>query len=323
MDGKDSSLKNFTNSCQKQNNYFPYFIKLNQFTKTINDQKNTIRLGLTSKNDLIIEYFIENDPSNTFHKLSIDIKEAQKLNKIFEQKNSLDEIYNVFYDFLQNGNLDIKHPNESNNTLNLILHRNKENFNIILNKEKISFINEYNYELNEIINKLYDEVLSLKKILKNQLNIKNNNVQNEDMKVLMKENITILDKLSKIESQNKSQQNEINNLKKTITELKNRTKETSKNYLRKQDIINNINRINSDESEDDGNSSNNNNNNNNPYYNNIPSYYNNSYYYYQDYINNINNSDVQNINDYVDNYYYYNNNEDEYFSNNYESLNTA
>ncbi len=197
MDGKDSSLKDFNDSCQKQNNYFPYFIKLNQFNKTINDQKNTIRLGLTSKNDLIIEYFIENDPSNTFHKLSIDIKGAQKLNKIFEQKNSLDEIYNVFYDFLQNGNLDIKHPNESNNTLNLILHKNKENVNIILNKEKISFINEYNYELNEMINKLYDEVLSLKKILKNQLNIKNNNKKDKKMKKKMKKNMKEMKKQEK------------------------------------------------------------------------------------------------------------------------------
>jgi hypothetical protein len=148
MDNKDSSSKDFTDTYQKQNIYFPYFIKLNQFSKMINNQKNAIRLGLSSNNNLIIEYYIENDPNNTFHKIALNIKDAYNLNKIFEPKKSIEEVYNDIYDILQKGDFDIKYHNESNNTINIILFKDKENINIILNRIKISLVNEYNFELN-------------------------------------------------------------------------------------------------------------------------------------------------------------------------------
>ena len=320
MEGKESSFKELSKICPKQN--IPYLIKLNQFNKKINNKNYYIRLGLTSTNNLNIEYFIEDDQSGTFHKASLNINELHKLNKAFESKKNIDEIYNDIYELLQKDNFDIKSPSNSDTSLIITLIYNNENINITLNKEKISFINEYNFEVNEFINKLYNEVLTLKKLLKNSSNIKNNNNEvSQEMKLLMKENINILNKLEKLEKENINQQNEINNLKKTISELKNKsnsTKTSSRNYLRKQDIINNMNNINSNDESGDEISTN-----NHPYYNYIPSYYNNSYYYYQDYINNINNSDIQGIDDYIHNYDYYYNNDDDCFSNNYESESTV
>ena len=86
----------------------------------------------------------------------------------------------------------------------------------------------------------------------------------------MKENIDIMKKLTEIENENKNKQNEINSLKKTIAEIKNKnnnSKTTSKNYLKKQDIINNFININSNDEEADDMSGTNN---PNPYFNFTP-----------------------------------------------------
>ena len=64
----------------------------------------------------------------------------------------------------------------------LVLLIDKNEINIKLKKGKISFENEYNYELNEFINKLYNEVSILTKtliILSN--NVKSSNEESEQI----------------------------------------------------------------------------------------------------------------------------------------------
>ena len=314
MEERESSDKNLSNANKNQNIYWPYLIKLNQFNKNINNKNNCIRIGLTSKKNLNIEFYYEEDPNNSFHKNSLNISEIQNINDIFKSKKNMDEIYNFIFEILFIGEFDIKNSNKSKDEILLLLFYNKNEINITLKKEKISFVNEYNYELNGFINKLYDEVLLLRKSLNNK-----SVEHDEKMKVIMKENIDIIKKLAKIENENINQQNEINSLKKTITEIKNKNnvpKTSSKNYLRKQDIINSINQTSNNDEEGDEVGLN-----NNQYYNYLPDYYNNVYYYFQDGINSItNNNDIQDINDYINNYNYYYNNDD-YYSINYNNDN--
>ena len=317
MEKKETNMKDFLDSTKNAKIYWPYLIKLNQFTKVINNTNNFIRLGLTSENNLTIEYFKEEEPNNSFHKTSLNISEIHNLNDIFKSKKVIEEIYNYIYAILDKQNYEIKF---SDDKIILVLLYDKNEINISLKKEKISFLNEYNYELNEFINKLYNEVLTLKKSLNSVTNIiKNNNEGSDRMSILMKENIDIMKKLTEIENENKNKQNEINSLKKTIAEIKNKnnnSKTTSKNYLKKQDIINNFININSNDEEADDMSGTNN---PNPYFNYTQNYDNFSYNYYQDYINDINQNN-DDINEYISNYddYYYDNNND-YYGHNYES----
>ena len=277
MKEKEPSMIDLINSNKNKNIYWPYIIKLNQFNKIINDKKISIRLGLTSENNLFLEYYREEDPNNSFYKTSLNISEIQNINAIFKSKQKIEEIYDDIYEVLNKQNFDIKYPDnpdESNKTIFLVLLYDKKEINITLNKEKISFLNEYNYELNDFINKLYDEVLNLKKILNNK-----KNEENEKIKKLMEENLDCMKKLSISENKNVSQENEINSLKKTISELKNKnniSKTSSKNYLKKQDVISNYVPRSSNEEDYDDNLSNN----ANPYFNYIPDYYNGSFNYY-------------------------------------------
>ena len=154
-----------------ENIYFPYLIKLNQFTKIINNKKYYIRLGLTSKNNISFEYYDKEDLINSYYILSLNAEEIYKLNDNFKSKKNLDELYNYISDILNKGNFDIKFSNQLNNQCLLVLLDNKDEISITLNKGKISFLNEYNNELNDFINNLCNEVLSLKKLLKNSPNI--------------------------------------------------------------------------------------------------------------------------------------------------------
>ena len=70
-------------------------------------------------------------------------------------------MYNFIYDILNKENYDIKLSEQ----IMLVLLIDKNEINIKLKKGKISFENEYNYELNEFINKLYNEVSILTKTL--------------------------------------------------------------------------------------------------------------------------------------------------------------
>ena len=212
MKEKEPSIIDLINSNKNKNIYWPYIIKLNQFNKIINDKKISIRLGLTSENNLFLEYYREEDPNNSFYKTSLNISEIQNINAIFKSKQKIEEIYDDIYEVLNKQNFDIKYPDnpdESNKTIFLVLLYDKKEINITLNKEKISFLNEYNYELNDFINKLYDEILNLKKILNNK-----KNEENEKIKKLMEENLDFMKKLSVSENKNVNQENEINNLKK-------------------------------------------------------------------------------------------------------------
>ena len=155
---------------QNQNTNWPYLVKLNQFTKNINEKKKYIKLGLTRENNLNIEFYEEEDPINTFHKASLNLTDIQNLNDIFRPLKSINEVYNFIYDILNKENYDIKLSDEQ---IILVLLIDKNEIHINLKKEKISFVNEYNYELNELINKLYNEVSILKKtliILSNNIN---------------------------------------------------------------------------------------------------------------------------------------------------------
>ena len=318
MEKINSNFKDLLKTNKNEFICWPNLVKMNQFTKIINAINNCIRLGLTSENFLNIEYYKKEEPINTFHKTSLNLANIQNLYEIFKSKKTIDEIYNFIYNILDKENYDLKFSDEQ---IILVLFYDKNEINISLKKEKKTFINEYNYELNEFINKLYNEVLTLKKsltILSN--NIKNKNEESDRLKILVIQNIEIMKKLSEIENENINKQNEINNLKKTITDIRNKnniSKTGSKNYLKKKDIINNYIQMNSNDEADYINA----NNNQNSYFNYTPNYYNYSYNYYQDYINDVhqNNDD---INDYINNYddYYYDNNND-YYSNNYQNDN--
>jgi hypothetical protein len=152
MEEKESSIKEKINDYKNKHFYWPYFIKLNQFNKIINNKKHFVRLGLTSKNNLTFEYYNEDDPNNTFHKTSLDFTQILNLNNIFNSRKNIEEIYTDIYEIFNKNNYDIKYPDDSKDSIIfLVLLFGKNEIIITLNKEKITFLNEYNCELNEFI----------------------------------------------------------------------------------------------------------------------------------------------------------------------------
>ena len=339
----ESSIDKPKNINKAESNYWPYLIKLNQFNKIIKDKNIFIRLGLSSSSQVLFQYYTKEDPKTSLYKLSLNIKELYDLDDYFKSMKTIDEVYTNIFEVLNKGGFNIEFSNSNSDSIALVLLCDKKEIKINLNKQNISFLNEYDCELNEFINQLYKEVMTLK----SSLNSSSNNKSDEDketIRQLKEENKYTKKRLEKIEKEYFNQKNEINSLKKAINSLKNNKNKgttNSKNYPRKQDLINNnnnninnINNINNNENDDDYSHAN-----TTPYYNYMPDYYNNSYYYYQDYINSIQNDDrFQNINDYVDDYYnndeeedsnseeiesdnniYYNNNENNQYDYNYQN----
>jgi hypothetical protein len=299
---------------KSESNYWPYLIKLNQFNKIIKDKANSIRLGLTSTSKILFEYYANEALNHSLYKSSLSIMELYDLDDYFKSMKSIDEIYIYISEILDKGEFNIESLNSD--TIILILVCDKKEFKINLNKQINSFMNENICELNEFINQLYNDVLTLK----NELNCSSKNKNDEDkeiIKQLKEENKNIMKRLEKIEKENFNQKNEIKSLKNAINKLNstknNKSQVNSKNFPPKKDLINNNNiAMNNNENDDNYSHAN-----TNPFYNYMPdyynnSYYNNSYYYYQNYLNNIqNNSQIQNANNYTDDYYNKDEEEDE------------
>ena len=75
------------------------------------------------------------------------------LNDIFKSWKNIEEIYTNIYEILNKNNYNIIYPDDSNDSkIFLVLLYEKNEISITLNKEKITFLNEYNCELNEFIN---------------------------------------------------------------------------------------------------------------------------------------------------------------------------
>mgnify|MGYP002624831180 CR=1 FL=1 len=301
-----SSIDKSESKNKAESNYWPYLIKLNQFNTIIKGKTKSIRFGLTSSSKILFEYYDNEAPDHSLYKSSLNIMELYNLDDYFKRMKNVEEIYTNISEVLNKGEFNIAFLNSD--IIILILVCGKKEFKINLNKQKLPFMNENSYELNEIINQLCSDVL----IVKNALNCPSKNKNDEDkeiIKQLKEENKNIMEKLEKIEKEYLNQKNEINSLKNVINKLKNNKNNKSQlnptNYPAKEDLNNN-NKNNSDKNENTLD-------NTNPFYNYFPDYYNNSYlnynyynnsYYYQDYINNIqNNGLMQNINGYTDNYY--------------------
>jgi hypothetical protein len=69
---------------------------------------------------------------------------------------NINEIYSNIFEVLNKGGFNIDFSNSD--SIILVLLCDKKEIKINLNKQNISFINEYSYELNEFINQLYIEV---------------------------------------------------------------------------------------------------------------------------------------------------------------------
>jgi len=294
----------------------PNIIKMNKYKKILNNilqEKETINsnycliIKLSSQNQLIIEIYSEENPTNKHFKSTLTLKELNKFHSYFKSYNNINEAYESINDIIKKDNYDMGFEGNQNSIINLILIVNNEQIKISLNEEKIPFI-QNDLELNEFINLLYNEILNLKEKY-NILIIE----KNEEINKIKEEKKVLKNRLKEIKEENGIMNNKINNLKKEINEIKqanNIGKKSSKNYPKKEELINQSNTnqnqiINNNETYD---YQNNQNINNNLFYNYMIPYYNNDLYnYHSNYITH-NNNQFENINDMNDYGYFFDEN---------------
>ena len=294
----------------------PNIIKMNKYKKVLNNisqEKENINdnyhlnMKLSSKNQLIIEIYSEENPTNKHFKSTLTLEELINSYSYFKTYNNINEAYEAINNIIKKDNWYMRFDDNQNSKINLILQVDNDQIKISLNQEKIHF-NQNDFELNEFINQLYNEILNLKEKYNILITEKNEEINkiNEEKKVLK-------NKLKEIKEENAIMNNKINNLKKEINEIKqanNIGRKSSKNYPKKEELINQSNTnqnqiINNNETYD---YQNNQNINNNHFYNYMMPYYNNDLYnYHANYITH-NNNQFENINDMNDYGYYFDEN---------------
>ena len=219
-----------------------YKRRLNAIFKEATNTNNIycVNLKLTSQFKIIFEIYSEENPINLYFKTKLDIKELNTLHSYFNSFKNINDIYEAINDIMRNGNYGIIFNDSQNKKIVLILFINKEQIKIDLNRENIS-IEQNDLELNEFINDFYQEFLNLKLILNYQFNQKN-----DEIKKINEENKDIKNKLDKIIKENDKLKTKITNLKKKIGEIKVNNgieRKTSKNYPKKEELINNTKKV--------------------------------------------------------------------------------
>ena len=79
----------------------------------------------------------------------------------FKTYNNINEAYEAINNIIKKDNWFMRFDDNQNSKINLILQFDNDQIKITLNQEKILF-NQNDIELNEFINKLYNEILNLK-----------------------------------------------------------------------------------------------------------------------------------------------------------------
>ena len=292
---------------------FPKLIKLNKYQKNLNvlfrekasmNNNFIINLKLSSQQNLIIEFYSEENPTNLYFRAHLTLNDLNNMHPCFHSYTNINDIYELINNMLNRDKYDIKFENNTNiSNVILILLNDKEEIKIKLNKEKISFENN-NLELNEFIGNFYQDFINLKKIVLNPKFKVNNN--NDEIKKLKEENKQIKSKIKVLSDKNNKLKIKLIKMQKILLEIKqsnNTPIKISKNYPKKEDLINsnisNNNQININY-DYENNHNINNINNASQYYNNYMSpYYNNNglnyHHNYLDYLNsNIHNIDEMN-----------------------------
>ena len=302
---------------------FPKLTKLNKYQKKINlivqekasmDNNFNINIKLSSQLKMIIEVYSEENPINLYYRTHLTLNDLNNLHPCFQTYKNISDIYELINNMINKDKYAIKFENDSN-ALNavLILLNDKDEIKIKLIKEKMSFENN-DLELNEFIGNFFYEFLNFKKLVLNPKFKFNHN--NEEIRKLKEENKEIKNKLKDVSNKYIRLKNKANKLQKILLEMKqsnNAPIKVSKNYPKKEDLINsnlsNNNKINNNYEYDNNHNMNNINNINNSsqFYNNyIPPYYNNNgLNYFHNYLNYLNTNlhDIDEMNDYSQFYY--------------------
>ena len=264
-----------------------------------------INLKLSSQQKLIIELYSEENPTNLYFRAHLTLNDLNRMYPCFQSYTNINDIYELMNNMMNKDKYDIKFENNINiSNVLLILLNDKEEIKIKLNKEKITFENN-NLELNEFIGNFYHEFINFKKMILNP-KFKFNNNNNDEIKKLKEENKQIKNKIKELSDKNNKLKIKLNKLQKILLEMKqsnNAPIKISKNYPKKEDLINsnisNNNQININYDYEHNHNMNNINTDSQYYNNYIPPYFNNhglNYFHnYLDYINsNIHNIDEMN-----------------------------
>ena len=141
----------------------PDIIKLNKYKKTLNNvlqekeainNKYHLNIKLSSQDQLIIEIYSEENPTNNHFKSILTLEELVNLHSFFKSYNNINEAYEAINDIIKKDNYNIGFDTNQISKVNLTLQ---------VNNDQIAIPCEHNdFELNEFINQFYSEFLSLK-----------------------------------------------------------------------------------------------------------------------------------------------------------------
>lgn len=265
--------------------------------KTSIDDNYYIKIALSSSETILIRCYETKKLTNCCYETEISSDEIKEL-------TSSDIFVSSFYDNLSQSLENDKFEIIQNK--NFLIFKMDEKIKINLKISNINDVIEYNYVLCKCINALSENIIDMQECFiknigdTNRQYIRYDNATrlfNEKIKQIKEDNILLGQKYNELEKENENNKIEINSLKKLINKLNAKySKNNSKNYPIKHDLItgfNNINNINSINNQN----MNENNNNNNPYYNNVFGYFGNTpNFYYTDYDSVMNKDDLNNYN---------------------------
>ena len=129
--------------------------------------KYILNIKLTTRNELILEIYAEENPTNLYYKLKLTIEQLNNMHPLFQSKNDINEIYDIINSVVSQNGYEVKYENFSNVNIVMLLYVNKQKIKFTLPKEKITFEPNY-YELTQ----LYKECLIENQNLVNYINQK-------------------------------------------------------------------------------------------------------------------------------------------------------